>query len=673
MRSERQRTARWPALLLAALCCACQSGEVRVCEDENQSMLSDGTMRIQQFRSVTDPTAGGVLQGQAPAGGDRPSKLLLLLDYSGSMFGGYGKEQVAGCTTCAAGLVEGKPSRRGQSYYYQVPAFSDLLARWLDAATPRSSGQELEVLLFNAGLWRLGEAGVEPFEDPAQLTFRRPVGTASSDQIAAWLRQIPGSPYDVDRRAPNSTESSRALRAVLDAVEDEALVWLVTDNIVDAGGGVVSAEDAKRNLEFYNTLRSDPRVQMIAAYPLHQSDPCSFMCGTSLFVYGIYVARFERPPSAEFHRLGGTTPDGGGPTDDGLLWNAALAELAAANSSRAASVEGIDIAGVPLRLKPVDTEVLSFDFALHRGQALRCDARAEYGDNLRCRIRATVRNVLRHQTVESAKLSLSNETLLPRKPDQRQRLPWVSAVCKGQMRPVAWKVNGGESRPGSEPIELGPLAPLETAVVDAVFETPAVDVDTGDRAHIFDVALTDRILLDGRVVAEIRDIRTSLTIDTGGLEQVYGAPELPGIFRGHKQGRIEAIFPAGAVVSNDGQILGLLVLFGGGGLMLALVLVVMRFQRIHLTVLVDDVEHAKLSMPRLSYRPLEIRGSTKATLVRGWGSGYKLRPRSGYRLRKDGATWLLVAPSEGEEIRVKVRRGWGAGGRRRRAATDDDF
>ena len=106
------------------------------------------------------------------------------------------------------------------------------------------------------------------------------------------------------------------------------------------------------------------------------------MCGTSLFAYGLYASSFERPDSAEFSRLGGTTPSGGGPTPDGLLWNAALQKLAAQYSGRAAEIRR-DLAGVPVRLKPIDAEALAIGFA---HPALRC-ARAEFGQELRCQAR----------------------------------------------------------------------------------------------------------------------------------------------------------------------------------------------------------------------------------------------------------------------------------------------
>jgi len=664
MRALLARTLLIPALLCPLW--GCQTGDVRVCDNEQEAMLSDGTIRFEQDQSLVDPTAGGRLVGKAPAGTDRPRRVILLLDYSGSMYGGYNAEASAGCAPCSS----------RQPYYYEVPAFEALLSDWLDAATPPGSTMDLEILLFNSGLWRLGDGGVEPYSGPQQLTFSRPVSTADSAQIRRWIADIPDDPRTVNADMILSTDSRGALRSVVQALTDEAVVWMVTDNIVDTGGGGVSAADARRNLEFYNLLREEPRIQMINAYPVFQEDSCSWMCGTSLFFYGMLISPFERPPSREFHRLGGTTAAGEGPTAGGLLWNPNLAELAAANSGRAA--RDANLAGVPLRLKPIDTEVLGFEFQLYRGQALRCDRSAEFGDSLRCAIRAQVRNNLRHQTVESARLTLTNEVLLPRKPRERERLSWASAVCPAQMRPIAWRL----TRPGQAAtvvedvgLELGPLPPLGTAEVEMVFDLPAIHVAVAERAHLLDVAFTEHFLLDGRVRAEIQDIRTSLFLDTSGLEAVYGASELPGIFRSREQGRIEAIYPAGAVVKNDGQILGILLLGSLGGLGLLLVLVVMRFQSLYLTVFANDAEIARLKLPRLSYRTLEVPGMKRLTVIRGWRSAYKLRAAAGYRLRKDGNTWRLGPQEGGEEVCLTIRRGWGqsAQRRKRKLGLDDNW
>jgi hypothetical protein len=142
------------ALGLLPLLAAChESRPLPSCPDDEDAAVQAGTILPEhQARGLSDPTAGGVLSGRPAAalGSGRPRKMILLLDYSGSMFGGYGKPQVTGCPACAAGLDQaGRPVRHGQPYYVGSPDFRQFLAAWLDAATPVQSDMGLEVLLFN--------------------------------------------------------------------------------------------------------------------------------------------------------------------------------------------------------------------------------------------------------------------------------------------------------------------------------------------------------------------------------------------------------------------------------------------------------------------------------------------------------------------------------------------
>ena len=91
----------------------------------------------------------------------------------------------------------------------------------------------------------------------------------------------------------------------------------------------------------------------------------------------------------------------------------------------------------------------------------------------------------------------------------------------------------------------------------------------------------------------------------------------------------------------------------------------MRFQAKQLTVFVDGIERARLSLPRLSRREIEVEGIVRAHLWRGWGSGYKIIPRRGVRVRRDGPAWLLKIGDEiGEEHRIEIQRGWSPAKRR---------
>jgi hypothetical protein len=639
-------------VLALALAAGCGRRVLPVCPGEDQATLRSGILPSLQARAVADPRSGGALSGR-PSGHDRPKKLILLLDYSGSMYPGYGKPQVPSCQRCAAGLSNGRSLRNGQPYYLETPEFREFLGVWLDAATPSKGDLGLEVLLFNGRVFRLGTAAVEPFAPGEELRFERRLSRAGTPEIASWLSSIRGNPFEVDAQTAGITDSRAALRSALAAIgRDEAILWLITDNIVDTEGGALADPDARLTTEFYRELSAEPRIQMVASYPIFLGKPCSWMCSTSLFAYGMYVSSFERPDSAEFHRLGGTTPDGGGPREDGLLWNPELRKLAAVYSG---AQEKPDLAGVPVRLKPIDTEALAIRF---KSPALRC-ARAEFGQELRCQARVEVRNILRHQTVDSAKLTLSNETLLPRKERGHHRLAWASAVCAGGLETLAWKIQGGRQGRGDEPIEIGPLAPLQAAVVDVRFKLPAVQVDTGSRSTLADVALTNRILLHGLLRAEIRDFRTSLAIDPRRFATIYGSGQLPAIFRKGEVGSASASYAIDAQLANDGQALALLALLGVGGVGALCALAVMRFQRKQVTVLVDGVETARLSLPRWSRRDLEIGGVVRAVLRRGWGSDYRILPKSGVRLRRDGAAWILrIGEEVGDEHRLEIRRGW---------------
>jgi hypothetical protein len=493
------------------------------------------------------------------------------------------------------------------------------------------------------------------------------VSQADAAEIASWLKQIPPNPYQAypgDTTAPNTTDSRAALRRAIAAAGDEAILWLVTDNIVDTTGTAGADPDAQLTADFYRELAANPRVQMIAAYPIFRPPlTCSWMCGTSLFAYGMYVSAFERPDSAEFHRLGGTTPGGGGPTAEGLLWNVELQKLAAQYSGGQSTAAGKgNLPGVPVRLKPIDTEALAIAFS---HPALSCP-KTPFGRELRCTARIEVKNVLRHQTVETAQLRLANRLLLPRQEGSGRRLAWASPVCAGRVETVSWQVRNGRHGGGADPIEIGPLEPLESAVVDVHFKLPPVVVDSYRRSTILEVALSKEIVLDGLLQAEIRNFRTVLAIHPDRFASVYGSDQLPGIFRYGEVGSAAATYRIDARLANNGQALALLALLGMGGGGLLILLVAMRFQTIQFTVAVDGSETARLSMPRLSRRDLDVAGVVRAQMVRGWGAGYTLVPRRGARLRRDGATWVLrLGDDLGEEHRIVIKRGWTPAGRKR--------
>ncbi|MDP2341431.1 MAG: hypothetical protein Q8O67_10755 [Deltaproteobacteria bacterium] len=648
-------------VVVVAVLASCKGKPLVPCPGEDAALMSDGTFKTSIPQDVADPSGGGVLKGAAE--NQSPERMVVVVDYSGSMFGGFGKAQVAGCPQCRAGLTKaGVPTRSKQPFYFSTPEFRTYLSGWIDAAIPALKPVKLEVLLFNGKLWRVNDDGVTAV--PAALPFDRPAARGDADKIAALLTKVPPDPYSVDKSGPNTTEASLALTQALAALNgQDGLIWLITDNIVDSGGD----DDAKRNLSFYELLQRDPRLQVVAAYPLHMAEQCSWMCSTSLFAYGIFASSHERPSSQVIQRLSGAGPDGSGPVDDGVLWNPRLQGIAKGMSGKPHVKDGVDLAGVPLRLKPIDADVITIKFKDQGGQALKCDRTAEFGDRLTCYSRVTIKNTLRHQVVDSALLEFDSKILLPRRADgrgadERKRLAWAQSVCTGSIKTHKWHIMEGASGTGGERIKVGPLKPLESVDVEVLFQLPPVAVSHQSPGQLFDIAFTDRILLDGWLLAEVKDVQTHLFVDTGGLEEVYGAAQLPEIFVGKKQSNLRIEYPAAASLANDGQLLSLLLLMvvgAGGGLF---VLVLLRFQRIQVTILVDGapIKDSKVSMPRLSRRPVEIDGRPWAWVKRGWGD-HKIVPANGFRvLRKDGNAVVVGQRSAGEglEHRIEVKRGW---------------
>src|SRR5436305_11148758 len=177
--------------------------------------------------------------------------------------------------------------------------------------------------------------------------------------------------------------------------------------------------------------------------------------------------------------------------------------------------------------------------------------------------------------------------------------------------------------------------------------------------------MTNQIVLAGLRKAGIQDFHTSLVIDKNHFAQVYGSAQLPEIFREGRVASTSATYQIHTRLFNNGQALALLALLVIGVVGGLILLVVMRFQAKQLTVFVDGIERARLSLPRLSRREIEVEGIVRAHLWRGWGSGPKMIPRRGVRVRRDGPAWLLKIGDEiGEEHRIEIQRGWSPAKRR---------
>ncbi len=631
---------------------ACGKAPPPRCPEESDAgadVERDARVRVTTTTLPTDPSAGGALSGP-PFTGSRAYSAVVLLDYSGSMFGGYDRPPVPSCPRCQAQGTR----RSGQPYFYADAEFRAFVAGLIDAATPSGSSVGVRPILFNRSLWRFS-GGKATALTPATMSTV-PTWTASTmtgPALAAALAEIPTDPFKATGNAADETHIKPALQAAVDLVlagGDEGIIYLVTDNIADQSGGGVSADDARRNLEFYDYLKREPRLQLVYAYPIHDVQKCTWLCGSSLFVYALQVSKRTRADTGEVDRLSGGHLGGGAATADGILWNSELQRLTSGHAGKSPA----GIAGVPLRLKPMDLNAVSVSFERTpegKLRPLRCARSAEFGDSVPCVASLVVTNTLRHERIDSARLTLEGGTLLPHTKESAARVRWASAVCQGSIR--ATKATAAVDDNGA--FLLGPIDPGASQQLQVKLLLPAITVAATSPSAIVDVAFTDAIVVEGPMRARVVDVKTSLLVPANERDAVYGASALPRIFTDRSEAEVNASFPVVAVVNNDGKVAALLLV---GGLLLVLLVVgvlIFILQPAYCTLLVDGSEHDRYRLIRFASRRVEVRGVQYGRVKRGAGAPAFV-PVRGSQARRTGRAWAVTPPA-GSEARFELRQG----------------
>lgn len=640
---------RWLlCVLLLWACVSCQQAPPKDCGDEEDDtvLLTDNIVEESAGSSVVDPTAAGQLSKESPSG-HSPVKSVLLLDYSGSMYGGRNiKEPPSNCKICNAGVGDdGKPQRNKQPYFLATKPFQKLMAEWVSASIPEGTQMGVEILMYNGKTWRLNKKDKVVALGERPLKFERRADSKSQGKIRKWLQAIPDNPYDIDDEAPRTTEAAQALDQVLKGLgNQEAIVWMLTDNVIE-------------HKTFYKKMRDDARLQMVSAYPIHARKACSWLCGSSLLMYGFYISPHLRPESEALHRIGGTQYGEEAAQKNGLLWNPALRKIAREHSGQALkNKSGKIVAGAPVRIKPIDAEVLSFSLQIEEGQAIRCQKSREYGEDLKCFARANLRNSLRHQIIEKASLSFSNTALLPRTLESDERLPWAPAVCGGEIELLKWQLEDGESGDGDDPIVIGPLGPQEAMQVEMLFRVPGGKPSYSSWGDFLEVSLTEKVYLVGTLQAHVEDIKTRMFIDPRHLKGVYGAADLPGIFKKRmRKSSLTVAYPVAAVVTNDGRAFGLLV---AGAVAIPLLLFLMLgflFKKAKYIITLDGQEQA-ISVGLGGYRHRE--GDGVLFILRHIPLiGPLVMAGPGIKRKKEQGSWKLEHSDSNKKVRqLKIRR-----------------
>ncbi|MEC7985275.1 MAG: hypothetical protein VX278_08930, partial [Myxococcota bacterium] len=504
-----------------------------------------------------------------------PQKSVLLLDYSGSMCPGWRADAkkvkpIEGCAMCD----EKKGKRCLNDFYYGSSQFSEHVAQWIKAASPNSEMQ-LEILLFNGKVWCFepGKALTE-FTSRSTLRFPYAVGTHTADEIQDWIDAIPDNPCRATRTC-GTTLMQEALEKVQSNIDEDTMVWLMTDNIIDYSASELETEEAQRNKRFYDYINDQKDIAAIVTYPLNYGAGCSWMCGTSMFTYGMYFSKKEESLSIARY-IDGAVAEQDTPLSDGLLWNPVLQRLAKKTACKDSPAK---LHGVPIRLKPIDDDVLS----LRIGEP-SCQDDVQFNDTeVYCLVEINVKNNLHHQVVEKANLYLNNQELTPSLNVDGQwqsGIPWAASVCADDMQIVAWEEEG-QIKEGSDVIALRAFAPREERKVYIKFSLPNHTPQHQEFSQLVEIATTNSFYLRGKLQAKVSDIETSLAVKGNRLQCVYGASTMPQIFQKRTQLKPSyALHNLPIRIQNNGKIIALAIL---GVIALAsgfVVLGLMRFQSI---------------------------------------------------------------------------------------------
>jgi hypothetical protein len=578
-----------------------------------------------------------------------PTKMVALFDYSCSMKGdyplGYHKSYKE-TNSCSA------ESACNKGYFYAREEFASLFSSWLDGATPKGSTSELEILLFNEHTWELKPG--KKLKKFSSLSFPYSVGTSSGSDIRQWLSQIPQKP--TSKYGCNRTHTKEALQSVVDSLQEDAIIWLVTDNLTDkAQKGVINADDAKRNLDFYNYLESEENIQVVSAYPVNKTETCSWLCGRSLFVYGLFVSKNKEPL---LHLIRDVVGEG---TNAGLLWNTDLQKIAKDHSCAADTSQAKK--GIPLRLKPMDNDVLTVEMNSLSIDGVKCSKQLNMETpRANCTAEVSITNNLNHQVVSSAHIELKNQTIAPSVNGTKPS--WVGNVCGDTMKIKKWSDDSGKS--GTDPnIIITDLKPKEKRIVTIDFSVnnPKI-VHNNSIPTILSIAQTQKLNFKGELYVTVDKIKTTLETDPKDIKCIAGGEDLPSLFKSQTQSKAaHARQDFSFSLKNSGKesailLLGLFGILGG-----LAVFLILRFQSMAVEVEVNGTVLPKnrITLPRISIKSISLDGGQLPwiRIRRGWGRNFTVSASGGYTLEQDDVGYRVYpSDDEGSAVSVRVLRGW---------------
>lgn len=496
---------------------------------------------------------------------DGPLRVHVLLDNSGSMYPGY--QPGGGVGRQALGV----------RFYREYPWFRDWLADFVERQTVLN-GSTVEMSAFTSGTtFRPGD--VQPVHS------RVPLGGfdagAALGRVTGWGQRT-------------------FLAESLDAATRgfEGLTWLITDNVVETGGGTPDLE-VKR---FFETLRDTGRYRSVHLFKLPFEAPEAEV-RSALAVYGILVSNQELDDAtAAFYdrkfrdtfRVASRSRGPGGPLfpDHEHL-----------------KLKDLDVAPFDLQFDPViDVEILGKDRVLGRE-----------GQKVELRLRGRIQSNLTQHSVTSGRYVV--RVVSPLEPDAASREQFgVSPIPPGAFETFAGTLSAV-------------IPPADSHPVDAVLPSrDRIGLDTsGFLAWLKSAFSGMHVLYEGEVEMVFEDVEVRFERDR--LAGVFGAEVAPAVFDFEDVRTIDAT-PARDRITlplTGGSIRGFLLLVLLTVLAASLAIAARLFlKRERYRVTVADSQSVTALLPFGSH---EVRHGHRSLgrLRRGFGAGYELVPVRGDR------------------------------------------
>ncbi len=564
-------------------------------------------------RDAADRTAGGLLDGAPlPLGPEttdsdgRPLLHALVLDYSGSMF--------RRCTDA------GDSGQR--QYLWSHPGFASLLRDGLLSGV--GERDPVHTLVFNRQVIALDGTALDDASgphsfDPATNAFDGGLPIAPRGAAAALKRltapelhgTLPADPFRAgfgDARETRLDHVLPALRVLFESYEArDGVAWVVTDNIIETGDG----REPELNRRFYRILESDPRWQVVYAWPLHRAPAGgdAWLCDQTLMVYGLYYSSRERLDERTYQQLTGPQNPG---ARLGTSAHQAIFETFADPQSPSP--------GEPFKLKPAYMDVVRLAFA----SEVRCPP-ARVGQPRQCRADLEIENLLPHRTVESLRLVLHNSRTdaygqLPGQ--QVRRLHTAVPLCAGSVR--------------AEKLLEEPLAPGERRTLPIVLDVGPVTTERHTLADYWENAQHEYFAMFGAMHVDIYDLETAMVIEDAQLGSVYGVEAMPAIFRNPSTDELATSICLQMGVHNPTQTASLL-------LLLLLLLAVLLFlaitwwlRPVYRQLHIDGSERGRVRLVRWRWSDLQTDGRSIARAKLGLGGRPRVTGASGFTVRSVG-------------------------------------